>query len=84
MAYMLNNCRMLGSASRRRRRPHLSPVRPGPGLRPSLRVRDWCGRGDSNPHGKTPNGFSYQLRLSPPPKRRLWSGLSLHPSACAV
>ena len=27
---------------------------------------DWCGRGDSNPHGVTPNGFSYQLRLSPP------------------
>src|SRR5208282_926418 len=26
----------------------------------------WCGRGDSNPHGITPNGFSYQLRLSPP------------------
>ena len=26
----------------------------------------WCGRGDSNPHGLTPNGFSYQLRLSPP------------------
>src|SRR5262249_13103733 len=26
----------------------------------------WCGRGDSNPHGVTPNGFSYQLRLSPP------------------
>jgi hypothetical protein len=26
----------------------------------------WCGRRDSNPHGVTPNGFSYQLRLSPP------------------
>jgi hypothetical protein len=25
-----------------------------------------------------PNGFSYHLRLSPPPSRRLWSGLSLH------
>src|SRR5271169_2667750 len=38
----------------------------------------WCGRRDSNPHGVTPNGFSYQLRLSPPPLRRLWSGLYLH------
>src|SRR5262249_30549369 len=37
-----------------------------------------------NPHGKTPNGFSYQLRLSPPPNWRLWSGLSLHPSAWAL
>src|SRR5271166_1549863 len=29
---------------------------------------EWCGRRDSNPHGVTPNGFSYQLRLSPPPE----------------
>jgi hypothetical protein len=29
-------------------------------------LQTWCGRGDSNPHGVTPNGFSYQLRLSPP------------------
>ena len=27
----------------------------------------WCGRGESNPQGLTPDGFSYQLRLSPPP-----------------
>ncbi len=27
-----------------------------------------AGGGDSNPHGVTPNGFSYQLRLSPPPE----------------
>jgi hypothetical protein len=26
----------------------------------------WCGRGESNPHGQKPNGFSYLLRLSPP------------------
>jgi hypothetical protein len=26
----------------------------------------WCGRRDSNPHGITPDGFSYQLLLSPP------------------
>jgi hypothetical protein len=26
----------------------------------------WCGRRESNPHGVTPNGFSYHLRLSPP------------------
>ena len=26
----------------------------------------WCGRGESNPHGLSPSGFSYQLRLSPP------------------
>ena len=54
----------------------------------------WCGRRDSNPHGVTPNGFSYQLRLSPPPSLglqalayktwRLWSGLSLHPSDFAL
>src|SRR5436309_12013306 len=31
-----------------------------------------------------PNGFSYQLRLSPPPMWRLWSGLSLHPGVAAV
>ena len=30
-------------------------------------LRDWCGRWESNPHGPKPNGFSYQLRLSPPP-----------------
>jgi hypothetical protein len=41
----------------------------------------WCGRRESNPHGLTPNGFSYQLRLSPPPRKRLWSGLSLHLSS---
>jgi hypothetical protein len=40
----------------------------------------WCGRPDSNRHGESPNGFSYHLRLSPPPTWRLWSGLSLHPS----
>jgi hypothetical protein len=46
----------------------------------------WCGRPDSNRHGETPNGFSYHLRLSPPPMniRRLWSGLSLHPSEVAL
>jgi hypothetical protein len=33
------------------------------------REPQWCGRRDSNPHGVTPNGFSYQLRLSPPPCR---------------
>src|ERR1043166_4864466 len=49
-------------------------------------LQSWCGRGDSNPHGVTPNGFSYQLRLSPPLLRafraseRSWSGLSLHPA----
>jgi hypothetical protein len=26
----------------------------------------WCGRRESNPHGVTPNGFSYHPRLSPP------------------
>ena len=31
-----------------------------------LRSENWCGRRESNPHGHTPNGFSYQLRLSPP------------------
>ena len=45
--------------------------------------KGWCGRWESNPHGQKPNGFSYQLRLSPPPGTliglgRLWSGLSLH------
>ena len=29
----------------------------------------WCGRPESNRHGGTPNGFSYPLRLSPPPER---------------
>ena len=28
----------------------------------------WCGRGDLNPHGHTADGFSYPLRLSPPPR----------------
>ena len=27
----------------------------------------WCGRGDLNPHDHRVNGFSYRLRLSPPP-----------------
>ena len=27
---------------------------------------EWCGRGDSNPHEHSLNGFSYRLRLSPP------------------
>ena len=31
-----------------------------------LQKGNWCGRGDSNPHGLSPYGFSYQLRLSPP------------------
>ena len=31
-----------------------------------------------------PYGFSYQLRLSPPPTWRLWSGLSLHRGVAAV
>jgi len=40
---------------------------------------EWCGRGDSNPHGISPNGFSYRLRLSPPRvSASLRSGLSLH------
>src|SRR5580658_965383 len=44
----------------------------------------WYGRRESNPHGVTPNGFSYRLRLSPPRRRvcasaSLWPGLSLHP-----
>ncbi len=50
--------------------------------KPSWRQKRWCGRPDLNRHGVSPNGFSYQLRLSPPPPPwRLWSGLSLHPSA---
>jgi len=43
-------------------------------------IFNWYGRGDLNPHGLAPHGFSYQLRLSPPPLGALWSGLSLHPS----
>jgi hypothetical protein len=41
--------------------------------------------GGLEPPWAKPDGFSYQLRLSPPPAgrmcadRRLWSGLSLHP-----
>lgn len=39
----------------------------------------WCGRGELNPHCLAANGFSYQLRLSPPRTMPgLWSGLSLH------
>lgn len=41
--------------------------------------RLWCGRPDSNRHEKSLNGFSYTLRLSPPPTLRSWSGLSLNP-----
>ena len=42
----------------------------------------WCGRGDLNPHELLPNGFSYQLRLSPPPERAfvVWT----IPSPCPV
>src|ERR1043166_7043063 len=29
-------------------------------------LKPWCGRGGSDPPRGTPNGFSYQLRLSPP------------------
>ena len=36
------------------------------GWRAASRKQKWCGRGDSNPHGLSPYGFSYQLRLSPP------------------
>ena len=37
-----------------------------------------------NRHGVTPNGFSYQLRFSPPSRSgRLWCGLYLHLSAFA-
>ena len=41
----------------------------------------WCERGESNPHGLAPGGFSYLLRLSPPSLRGLGSGLSLHRAA---
>ncbi len=45
---------------------------------------EWCGRPESNRHGVAPNGFSYQLRFSPPSRAgRLWSGLYLHPNAFA-
>src|SRR5258708_6460567 len=60
--------------------------------RPVSAIRDyriWCGRRDSNPHRLSPNGFSYQLRLSPPPPSRstkaaLWSGLYLHLGVAAL
>ena len=43
------------------------------------RAAAWCGRGELNPHCLAANGFSYQLRLSPPRTMPgLWSGLSLH------
>lgn len=51
---------------------------------PSSRL--WCGRGESNPHGLSPNGFSYHFGFRRPRRDRcgLWSGLSLHPSRQAV
>ena len=41
----------------------------------------WCGRPGSNRHGVAPNGFSYPLRLSPPPGRAfgVWTIPSPYP-----
>ena len=43
------------------------------------RREKWCERGESNPHGLAPGGFSYPLRLSPPSMR---FGVWTIPSPC--
>lgn len=53
-----------------------SPSRSGLGR---FRLRQLVRAGGLEPPRDKPDGFSYQLRLSPPPPMgRLWSGLSLH------
>jgi hypothetical protein len=50
------------------------------------RKKGWCERGELNPHGREPGGFSYPLQLSLPAPLALFgrcggglgSGLSLH------
>jgi hypothetical protein len=48
---------------------HGTPAENEPAI--ANRRKAWCGRGDLNPHGLAPNGFSYQLRLSPSPPSRV-------------
>lgn len=50
----------------------------------SLHLRQWCGRRESNPHGFSPNGFSYHFDFRRRARARSWSGLSLHRSSRAV
>jgi hypothetical protein len=45
----------------------------------AVRNEKWCERGESNPHGLAPGGFSYPLRLSLPSMR---FGVWIIPSPC--